>query len=149
MTFKKYILPYDPKLKSLALKLRKRLTFSEAILWNELKQKKTGFNFSRQRPIDHYIVDFYAKELKLAIEIDGENHRHISTDKRDALRQKNLEKLGVRFLRFDDLYIKQNLNEVLMTLHYWIDEHKNDLGEKKPTPSPSQEGNSLELEKQG
>ena len=31
-------------------------------------------DFDRQRPIDAYIVDFYCKDLMLAIEIDGESH---------------------------------------------------------------------------
>lgn len=35
------IIPYDPKLKSLARKLRKDMTFGEVLLWNELKKKQT------------------------------------------------------------------------------------------------------------
>jgi len=31
-----------------------------------------GYDFDRQRPIDNFIVDFYCKELQLAIEIDGD-----------------------------------------------------------------------------
>ena len=51
------------------------MTLSEVLLWNELKQKKIlGFDFDRQRPIDECIVDFYCKELMLAIEIDGASH---------------------------------------------------------------------------
>ena len=58
------ISPYNPKLKPLAKALRKNMTFSEVLLWNELKQKKMlGHDFDRQRPIDNYIVDFYCKDL--------------------------------------------------------------------------------------
>jgi len=39
-------------------------------LWNELKQKKLGYDFHRQKPIDEYIVDFYCEVLDLVIEID-------------------------------------------------------------------------------
>ncbi len=69
------IIPYNPKLKELARKLRNDSTFTEIILWNYLKKKQMrGFDFDRQKPIDNYIVDFYCKDLKLAIEIDGESH---------------------------------------------------------------------------
>ena len=50
---------YDPKLKQLARKLRKNMTLPEVLLWNQLKGKKLGYDFHRQKPIDHYIVDFY------------------------------------------------------------------------------------------
>ncbi len=33
------ILPYNPKLKVLARELRKNMTLSEVLLWNQLKQK--------------------------------------------------------------------------------------------------------------
>ena len=51
------------------------MTLCEAILWKELKQKQMmGFDFDWQRPIDNYIVDFYCKDLMLAIEVDGASH---------------------------------------------------------------------------
>ena len=69
------IIPYNPKLKKYARKLRKNSTFTEILLWNNLKRGQVkGFDFDRQRPIDNYIVDFYCKDLKLAIEVDGESH---------------------------------------------------------------------------
>jgi very-short-patch-repair endonuclease len=34
------IIPYNPKLKALARKLRKDMTFGEVLLWNELKDNK-------------------------------------------------------------------------------------------------------------
>ncbi|MDB5138696.1 MAG: hypothetical protein JWR12_612 [Mucilaginibacter sp.] len=69
------IIPYNPKLKALARKLRKDMTYGEVLLWNELKEDKLwGFDFDRQRCIDNYIVDFYCKDLMLAIEIDGMSH---------------------------------------------------------------------------
>jgi len=33
------IIPYNPKLKAIARKLRKEMTFGEVLLWNELKEK--------------------------------------------------------------------------------------------------------------
>jgi very-short-patch-repair endonuclease len=66
------IIPYNPKLVPLVKKLRKNMTLSKVLLWNELKSKQVlGYDFDRQRPIDNYIVDFYCKDLQLVIEIDG------------------------------------------------------------------------------
>ena len=96
MPTKRKIIPYNQSLKELAKQLRKNMTLSEVLLWNELKQNKIlGYDFDRQRPIGEYIVDFYCKELSLAIEIDGDTH--IYKYDYDEKRQLDLEKLGVRF----------------------------------------------------
>ncbi|WDF54789.1 endonuclease domain-containing protein [Mucilaginibacter sp. KACC 22063] len=85
------IIPYNPKLKELARKLRKNMTLGEALLWNELKQDKLlGFDFDRQRCIDNYIVDFYCKKLHLAIEIDGHYHELEETFNNDLIRTERL-----------------------------------------------------------
>jgi very-short-patch-repair endonuclease len=103
------------------------MTLSEVLLWNELKQNRLGVDFDRQRPIDNYIVDFYCKDLMLAIEIDGDSHLHPEVAKNDKIRQQRLESLGVRFLRFDDLDVKRDINYVFLTIQDWVEEHKDDL----------------------
>ncbi|MDX1627376.1 MAG: endonuclease domain-containing protein [Fulvivirga sp.] len=121
---KRKIIPYNPKLKMLARKLRKNMTLAEVLLWQELKGKQMlGFDFDRQRPIDNYIVDFYCKDLMLAIEIDGDSHYHDDAPEKDRVRQQRLEELGVRFLRFDDLDVKMNMAYVLNSIHHWIMEN--------------------------
>ena len=139
------ILPYNKKLKDLARKLRREMTMCEAILWKELKGKQMlGFDFDRQRPIDNYIVDFYCKDLMLAIEVDGITHYDETGVERDDIRQKRLEALGVRFLRFDDDDIKTNINGVLEIIQEWIKSHPELVGrvevESHPPPNPSKEG---------
>jgi len=129
------IIPYDPKLKSLAKALRKNMTLSEVLLWKELKGKQLlGYDFDRQKPINNYIVDFYCKELQLAIEIDGESHSYEDVQINDNRRQLQLESLGVNFIRFDDLEVKTNIDWVIEEIQNWI--HR-----RRPTPNPSQEGN--------
>lgn len=127
------IIPYDPKLKQLARNLRNNSTLAEVLLWHELNGKQIrGYDFHRQKPIDKFIVDFYCCDISLAIEIDGTSH-----DERvecDEERQKMLEKLGVRFLRFTDREVKTNLHGVVMTIEDWIDANV-------PTPTPPKEGN--------
>ncbi|MGB5846994.1 MAG: endonuclease domain-containing protein [Ignavibacteriaceae bacterium] len=118
------IIPYNPKLKEYARKLRKNSTYTEIMLWNYLKGKQMKcFDFDRQRPIDNYIVDFYCKDLQLAIEVDGESHYgNLKADKR---RERRLNKLGVTVLRFDDMEIVYELDEVLKKIERWIDENAN------------------------
>lgn len=126
------IIPYDPNLKQLARNLRKNSTLAEVLLWRELKGKQVkGYDFHRQKPIDKFIVDFYCCDLPLAIEIDGSSHDE-KID-RDEERQKKLEALGVRFLRFTDLEVKTNLQGVIMTIEEWIEANI-------PTPNPSKGG---------
>jgi len=81
-----------------------------------------GFDFDRQKPIDNFIVDFFCNELMLAIEIDGDSHDYKMDY--DRSRQKRLESLGVRFLRFQDLDIKTNMEGILVEIENWILQHK-------------------------
>jgi very-short-patch-repair endonuclease len=120
------IIPYNPKLKELARKLRNDSTFTEILLWNYLKKKQMrGYDFDRQKPIDNYIVDFYCKELKLAIEIDGESH--YGKEYRDKIRDKRLNKLGITVLRFDDLDVRYKLDQVLEEIENWINSNAEKL----------------------
>ncbi len=127
------IIPYNPDLVSLAKKLRKNMTLGEIALWREIKGKKIGFQFSRQIPIDQFIVDFYCKDLRLAIEVDGSIHFKEGHPERDEKRQRPLESLGVKVIRFSDTDVKNNLSQVL-------DEIQDEIEKLKLTPSPSPEG---------
>jgi very-short-patch-repair endonuclease len=118
---RKNILPYNPILKDLARDLRNNSTFSEVLLWRHLKSRQMlGYDFDRQKPIDHFIVDFFCNELMLAIEIDGESHDY--KIRRDRERQKLIEGMGVQFLRFTDEEVKQNIEGVVAMIENWIRE---------------------------
>ncbi|KPK92278.1 DNA methylase [bacterium SM23_31] len=115
------IIPYNPKLKETARKLRNNSTLSEVLLWNRIKRKQMkDYQFFRQKPIDNYIVDYFCYELMLAIEIDGDSH--VDKIEEDQIRQKRLESLGINFLRFTDFDVKKNMNGVLQYIEKWIDE---------------------------
>ena len=97
------------------------MTFGEVILWNQIKGRKIlGYRFNRQRPIDRYIVDFYCKELSLAIEVDGYSHHNVKAQLKDRVRQRKLESLGVTFLRFQDTAVKHNIDGVIQVIKEWI-----------------------------
>jgi very-short-patch-repair endonuclease len=113
------ILPYNPYLKPLAKKLRSTMTVPELLLWQHLKGRKMlDMDFDRQRPILNYIVDFYCKDVMLAIEVDGSSHENIQ--KQDAIRQQELEQMGVRLLRFTNNEVIKDINNVLRTIALWL-----------------------------
>ena len=118
---KQNIIPYNPELKELARKLRKNMTYAEVMLWKVLRNKTLlGFDFDRQRPIDNYIVDFYCKELKLAIEIDGGSHDLENIALNDRIREINLKSLGVTILRFKETEIRKDIKKVLSIIENWV-----------------------------
>ncbi|MCF7801717.1 MAG: endonuclease domain-containing protein [Candidatus Marinimicrobia bacterium] len=116
------IIPYRSDLKEKAKLLRNNSTLPEVLLWNHLKQKQMyGYRFHRQKPILDYIVDFYAPDLMLVIEIDGFSHNDSAIQ--DHKRQNEIEQLGIHFLRFLDGDIKHRMDDVLVTIQEWIEEH--------------------------
>jgi very-short-patch-repair endonuclease len=126
---KRTIIPYNPYLKKLARKLRKTMTFSEVKVWNELKNGKLmGYDFDRQRPIGNYIVDFYCKDLLLALEIDGITHQDERVMYKDGIRQKQLEASGVSFLRFDAMLCVNKVEAVVREIARWIEEYEKKNG---------------------
>ncbi|HPR18718.1 MAG TPA: DUF559 domain-containing protein, partial [Candidatus Cloacimonadota bacterium] len=109
---------YNSKLKKRARKLRNDSTLSEVLLWREIKGKKLGYDFHRQKPIGNYIVDFYCPKLKLVIEIDGMSHA--GKLEYDSKRNNYLKNSGLNVLHILDEDIKKNLISVLEYLKNWI-----------------------------
>ena len=97
------LLRYRPGLKANAQKLRKEMTESEQLLWDRLRRKQIlRVQFYRQKPIGNYIVDFFAPEAKLVIEIDGSQHMSESGVLKDKKRDDYLRGEGLLVLRFHD-----------------------------------------------
>lgn len=122
---KRKIIPYNPKLKELAKKLRQNMTFSEVKLWKKLKNgQMMGYDFDRQRPVGNYIIDFYCKDLQLALEVDGITHEDEKVMLNDKIRQNELEVLGVSFLRFDALLVVNKVESAVKEIERWISEYE-------------------------
>ena len=116
----KAYIEYNLDLKSNSRLLRNNSTLSEVLLWKKLRKGNImGFKFNRQKPLGNYIVDFYCKSLNLVIEIDGSSHDNKYEE--DCYRQKELEKLGMIVLRFRDLQVKKDMNNVIRAIEIWID----------------------------
>ena len=113
------IIPYRAELVHRARELRKNLTPAERRLWKYISRKQIhGFDFYRQKPLDSFIVDFYCKDLKLAIEIDGEYHKHQFIY--DQGRQDRLEAFGIHFLRFSENEVLNDIDNALRVIEDWI-----------------------------
>ena len=90
-----------------------------------------GYDFDRQRPIGNYIVDFYCKDLQLALEVDGITHLDVEKIENDLLRQNELETLGVNFPRFDALLVVNKVEAAVREITRWMldYEEKNGINE--------------------
>ena len=110
--------PYNPDLNSLARELRKDGTKSEAMLWKILKNKQTGYTFTRQKPILNYIADFYCHELRVVVEVDGSSHHDLQQILEDRERDRQMEALGLRIVRIPDYEVKRNPTEAAQIIFF-------------------------------
>jgi very-short-patch-repair endonuclease len=108
------ILPYTTEARELASRLRKRMTSQEKLFWQATKSSKLDIVMRRQMPILDHVVDFYIKDIGLAIEIDGRIHEDNVLE--DGIRQARIEKLGVKFIRYTNEDIEENLAHIIREL---------------------------------
>ena len=97
-----------------AIELRNNMTEAEKVLWEELKKKEIfKARWKRQHPVDIFVVDFYCHKYKLAIEVDGEIHLKEEIREHDDGRVHDIEKLGIKILRFKNKEIFDDIGTVL------------------------------------
>lgn len=108
---------YRKMLKPIARQNRCEMTQAEKMLWAQIRGKRIGgVQFYRQRPVDRFIVDFFAANPPLVIEVDGKHHHSEEYKGRDEQRDVTLTRLGYQVLRFKNDQILHNLNSVLNTI---------------------------------
>jgi len=109
-------IPYSPKLKEYARHNRKNATPAEKRMWELLSRKQlAGLKFTRQKPLENFIVDFYCSELLLGIEIDGDTHAF--QEKYDELRSDILKKkYGIEIIRYTNTDVLSNTEGVYLDL---------------------------------
>ncbi len=107
----------------MARELRKNFTLGEALLWKEISKRRLGVQFHRQVPVHEYILDFYCHELKLAIELDGSSHDTTDQKEKNLIRDYDLEQLGIKVIRIDDLDVKRNMDSVIRFLERIVRKH--------------------------
>ncbi|MBL1265656.1 endonuclease domain-containing protein [Methylomicrobium sp. RS1] len=108
------MLTYNPNLKFKARSLRSNMTDAENMLWSRVRRKQIpGVQFYRQKPIGDYIVDFYAPQAKLVIELDGGQHFEPEQQRYDGRRALYLQKQGLAVLRFTNVEVLKNIEGVM------------------------------------
>ena len=81
--------------------MRKHQTKAEDVFWELVRNRQfLGLKFRRQHQFGHYAVDFYCHSENLVIEFDGEIHEQPEQKKKDEKRDKYLQSLGNKVLRF-------------------------------------------------
>ena len=116
---------------NLARTLRKEMTPWERKLWYCFL-KSYPIRFQRQKCIGNFIVDFYCFQAKLVIELDGGGHYEPEKQKYDSLRTEELEKFGLKVIRFCNLDIDRNFYGVCTVIDKEV---KSQLDNNSPRPS--------------
>lgn len=104
--------PDNPQSLERARGLRRNPTEPEKRLWTKLRNRQLdGIKFRRQVWLAGYVVDFYAAEVRLVIEVDGDDHA--VREAADERRTLALEQEGFRVVRFGNSDVTHALDGVL------------------------------------
>jgi len=122
-----------PEMTPIRRKLRRQPTQAEIVLWSRLRNRQVhDFKFRRQYSVDRDVTDFFCAEVQLAVEADGYTHTFDEQWKKDQVRQRDLEALGIVVLRFTDDEVVNSTDAVIEQ----IATVALGLREKKPHPDP-------------
>lgn len=111
---------YKSTSRAFAHEMRNESTFSEVLLWMQLRASKLGYPFKRQVPIGNYIVDFYCPSLRLAIEVDGGVHSTSDAMEHDDVRTAALQSSGITIVRVTAHDCEKNMENALMIIEVAI-----------------------------
>ena len=113
-------LPGTHYLAALKRRFRTACTPAEALLWPELKARRLlGYRFERRCPLDRYTVDFYSRELHLAIDLVG-CPAPWREDCDEMERTIRLRLCGVTYLPFAEQEVLHNLDGVVARIRQSI-----------------------------
>ena len=116
--------PRDNRLLENARKLRKNMTKEENKLWFCFLRRHR-FRFRRQEIIGDYIADFYCKEVKLVIELDGSQHYEHDAVLYDEKRTEYFKTLGISVIRISNMKVNNDFDNVCKYIDIQIANIKN------------------------
>ncbi len=117
--------------------LKDNPTEAEKVMWEYLRNKKTGYKIRRQHIIDNFITDFVCLSKKVIIEIDGKIH--LQQKEYDELRTDRLNELEYDVIRFTNEEVFANPELVTLIIKEKLD-NKTDLQSDEADISPPLEG---------
>ena len=92
---------------------------AEKLIWKMgLSRGRIGVKFKRQPSIDKYIVDFFAPDLGIIVQIDSGSH--LDRSEENQFKQRRLESMGYKVLRFNEEEVLNNVYRVLAEIGYCI-----------------------------
>jgi|SRR5579885_611946 len=116
-----------------ARELRRAMTDEECQLWEWLRANRfKGLHFRRQHVIAGFIVDFYCREARLVVEVDGT--AHAAQPDYDAERDAILAGHGFHVLRLPNAAVREDMEAVLRQIEAACEGGGSPL---PPSPSPS------------
>jgi very-short-patch-repair endonuclease len=118
--------------------LRRDQTPAERVLWEALRDRRLDhLKFRRQVPMDIFVLDFYCRDLKLVVELDGGIHAEPAQAAHDQSRDAYLRSQGCTILRFPNASISIDLPNVLKAIAQTA------AALQSPRPDPSNSHSSL------
>jgi very-short-patch-repair endonuclease len=129
-------LAYDRNLVHRAKELRKNPTAAERKLWEDYLCQ-FPHRVLRQRPIDHFIVDFYCSALRLVIEVDWEIHNSEQSQVYDDDRSKILHSYGLTVLRLTNAEVMEEFDRTCAKIQAFGD---GELSSRPDPPNPLEKG---------
>lgn len=116
---------------------RRAMTKAEQRIRFEILQSRPAwYKFIRQKMIGSFILDFYCSRLWLGIEIDGSSHD--DREEYDRQRDRKLNALGIKIVRYRNDEVFDNLDFVHIGLLKEIEKRAGEIkkeADKKP-PEP-------------
>ncbi len=101
------------------------------LVWRWLRDRRfSTYKFRRQHPVGRYVLDFYCEEARLGIELDGSGHGFPEGQSNDRVRDRTLEKSGIKTLRFWNSRILRQKQAIRDTIF-------RELQERAPHPLPA------------
>jgi very-short-patch-repair endonuclease len=95
--------------------LRKNQAKAEKILWYAIRGRQIdSLKFHKQYSVGPYILDFFCPQIRLAIELDGEQHK--DAKEYDTERERFLQNEDIRVIRFWNREVETDLPRVLRVI---------------------------------
>ena len=117
-------IPYRRDLKRPSQSLRRDASPAERKLWYEFLSG-LPVKFTRQKPLGHYIADFYCANARLVIEVDGDSHFSEDGVRYDAVRTLHLNSEGIRVLRFTNIEVMEEFEGVCQKIGTALEKNLN------------------------
>jgi very-short-patch-repair endonuclease len=88
----------------------------EWLIWTCLRRNNLGQHWRRQHSEPPYILDFYCKLAKLAVEVDGAQHGWPERRRKDDERDRVLARRGIATLRVSAQEVMDNTDGVALMI---------------------------------